>query len=497
MLELENITVVYPGGVVANKNAFLRVKRGEVVALLGENGAGKTTLVKVAAGMVKPVKGLVRVDGYTLRLGDPAESLRAGFFLVTQHPLVFEDLSVAEDVGLAVREAGLNVSLGWVKSKIVEISERYELGLDPERPIWSLSVGEKHKVELAKALIIGSKAIAFDETTSHLTPLEARRFSKMLRELASEGRAIVFITHKIREALEVADRIQVMRRGEVVGVLDRREVTVDKLVELMFGEKIVEQARVEPSRSRRESGVNAIVIQDLWVRDDRGHLAVRGVSLAVKEGEIVGVAGVTGNGQRELFEAIAGLRRPERGRITIFGVDVTRRGPRERLKLGVSLIPEERLDWALARGLPVYLNVALPLLGSGRLGFVLDHESIKALASRVVESMRVDVRSIEENVEALSGGNMQRLIVGRELESRPRLVVAMNPTAGLDFSSTLQVRRTLVEMASRGIAILLISEDLDELLELSDRIAVISRGSVTGVFARPFDTEAIAKAMVS
>ncbi|MEM1640816.1 MAG: ABC transporter ATP-binding protein [Acidilobaceae archaeon] len=496
LLDVENVTVIYPGGVVANKNAYLKVKRGEVVALLGENGAGKTTLVKVVAGMVKPVSGKVVIEGYNIKLGSPADSLKAGFFLVTQHPLVFDDLTVAEDVGLAVREAGFNVSLKWVKNKILEVSERYGLGLDPERPVWSLSVGEKHKVELVKALIIGSKAIAFDETTSHLTPLEAERFMKMIRELAEEGRAIVFITHKIKEALRVADKIQVMRKGEVIRVLDKREASVDLLIKMMFGEKPQETTSLCLSDSRR-FGSEALLVQDLWVRDDRGHLAVKGVSVSVREGEIVGIAGVAGNGQREFFEALVGLRASERGRILIFGKDVTRLPPEERLKLGVSVIPEERLGWALAEGLPIYLNVALSLLGSSKLGFVVNYAEVKSLSKKVVESMRIEARSIEEPVETLSGGNMQRLIVGRELSLAPKLVIAMNPTTGLDYSSTLQVRKLLINTTARGSALLVISEDLEELLEVSDKIVVMSRGVVTGSFSRPFDLEAIAKAMVA
>jgi simple sugar transport system ATP-binding protein len=313
-----------------------------------------------------------------------------------------------------------------------------------------------------------------------------------MRRLAEGGRSVIFITHKLKEALKASDRIAVMRRGELTGILKREEATEDKLLQLMFGERI--SVKLGVKTSGRESNEKVLEVLNLWVRGPHGLWSVRDASLYVKKGEIVGIAGVAGNGQKELFETIVGLRRPSRGRILIKGVDVTKKEPIARRKLGVAVIPEERLGWALVPQKNVVYNVALGLAFTNG-SFWIDWRKFRSITEEVVKKYGVKLKNLEDLVDSLSGGNMQKLIVARELLRGVDLILAMNPTAGLDFKATISVRESLVEAKERGTGVLLISEDLDELTELSDRIYVMSRGRLLGPFSRPFNIREIAKAM--
>ncbi len=497
VLRVEGVWKVYPSGVVANRGVTLEVREGEVLALLGENGAGKTTLVSIIAGYQRPTRGRMLIDGEPYEPRSPRDAMRRGVVLVPQHPRLVESFRVYENVGLALRAVGRRVSRPEARRLVERVASAYGFDVDPDAVVARLSLGERQRVELVKALALDPWLLLLDEPSTHYTPQEVERLVSLCRRLASEGRAVVYITHRIREALAVADRIAVMRDGVVVGVVRAPEVDASGLLEMMFGEKVnPERLRARPRPPRR--GSRLLEVEDLWVRGPHGGWAVRGVSLHVDEGEVVGVAGVAGNGQRELFEAVVGLRRPERGRIVVAGVDVTERGSDARLALGVAVVPEERLGWGLVPGRSVVYNSALGMRFSVR-GLVsrglLRWSVARGLAKRVVGYMGVEVGSLDDPVDSLSGGNMQRLMVGREILRRPRLLVAMNPTGGLDAVAAERVRGELVELASRGAGVLLFSEDLEELLEVSTRLLVMSRGRVVAEFERPFDPQEVAAAM--
>jgi simple sugar transport system ATP-binding protein len=497
LLRVEDLWKIYPTGVVANRGVTLEMRSGEVLALLGENGAGKTTLVSIVAGYQRPTRGAMYVNGARYEPRSPRDAMNAGIVMVPQHPRLVESFTVYENIGLALRSTGRKLGRREVRKLVTDIASRYGITLEPEAPVASLSMGEKQRVELVKALALNPWLLLLDEPSTHYSPTEVEWLVKLCRSLAAEGRGVVYITHRIREALAVADRIAVMRDGRVVGVVEAGEASIDLLLELMFGEKVdPEKLKV---RSQASPGDRVVLeVDDLWVRGVHGDWAVRGVSFSVYEGEIVGIAGIAGNGQRELFEALVGLRRPERGSIRVLGVDVTSQSAYVRVKLGAAIVPEERLGWGLVPRRSIVYNTALGmrhrLLLLSRRGF-MDWRMARRLAESVVRYMEVDARSVDEPVDALSGGNMQRLMVGREIARRPRLLLAMNPTSGLDAIAAERVRGELVKLASKGTAILLISEDLDELLEVSNRVLVMSRGRVVAEFERPFDPREVAAAM--
>ncbi|MEN2999063.1 MAG: ATP-binding cassette domain-containing protein [Acidilobaceae archaeon] len=482
MLLLERITVVYPNGVRANDEVTLELRGGEILALLGENGAGKTTLAKVLSGLLKPTFGRVVLEGEEVKFGGYLEALRRGIYYVSQDPQLIEGLTVLEDVGLTLALGGKEKSRGELREELARLSSKVGLKLDPESLCEDLSAGERQRVEALKPFLLGSRIVVFDEPTTHMSPLEVRALGEIMREMRRGGKGIMFISHKMKEVLELADRVVVMRRGRVVGELSRPHMEAGKLLEMMFGET----GNGAGERSLRRPGEVLLELRDV------GAGRLRSVSLRVHRGEIVGVAGVAGNGQRELFEVIAGLRRAERGKVFLAGEDVTRRGPGERVRLGLSLVPEDRLGWALVPGLDVATNVYFALSGER---FLIDREEVRRAAEGALSLVPI-VGSHSSRVESLSGGNMQRLVLARELYRAPKVLVAMNPTAGLDHATSLAVRGMIARHAERG-GTLVISEDLDELTELADRIYVMSRGAIAGEHVKPFNLERIAEQMVS
>ena len=499
-LSVKGVTVIYPGGVIANDDVSLDFYEGEVLALLGENGAGKTTLIRVIGGLVKPVRGELVLGGRRYEPSSYRDALRNSIYMVPQMPQFFDGLTVLEDIVLTLRLAGKSVSGGELKARVEGLAEKLGVRVNLNSYCWALSMGEKQRVELLKALLLDSKMLMLDEPTTHMTPFEFQSFKSLLRSLASEGRSVVFVTHKVHEALSVSDRIAVMRRGRIVGVFRREGVSEDLLVKYMFGENSYHTVLTPKHYEKPARIIEKPVLEvlDLWVRGPYGQLAVRGVSMSVRRGEVVGVAGITGNGQRELFEAIIGLRKPIRGRIILDGEDVTGRDPAYRVKRGLAVIPEERVGWGLAPGLTVTVNVTLSLLpvnsSIGR--FIVNWGRVKGVVEEVIAMTDVKVHDVNSEVESLSGGNMQKLMIARELYKKPKLIVAMNPTGGLDLQTSKIVRGMIVD-SSRTSAVLVISEDLEELLEIADRIYVMSGGSVRDLFERPFNVDGIVKAMVS
>ena len=489
LLEARGIWKVYPNGVEANRGVDVELYPGQVYALLGENGAGKTTLVKILSGVEKPTRGMIRL-GRGPAPSSPLQAQRAGVYMVPQHPTLFPNLTVLEDVGLALRMAGIKVSREGARRLIRDASARYGLTVDPDARIEGLGVGERQRVEVLKGILVGRRVLFLDEPSTHMTPGEVDTLVSLARRLAGEGRAIVYITHRIEEALAVADKVLVMRRGRLVATLDREEASRDKVLAAMFGRI---PGRPKPASTR--PGGEVLRVEDLWVPSPHGGWAIRGVSLKVRAGEVLGVAGIAGNGQRELVEAIVGLTKPRRGKILLNGIDIGGLPPQARMRMGLAVVPEERLGWAVAPGLSVCLNTALPLLARNGSLLLLRRSYAKMLAGKVVREARVKTSGLDQPVETLSGGNIQRLVVGRELAAGPRVVVAMNPAAGLDYNGASMVESMLLETAARGAGVLLIDEDLDLLARVSSRIVVLSRGTLTGEFTPPYDVEAIGRAM--
>jgi ABC-type uncharacterized transport system ATPase subunit len=494
ILKVVNIVVIYPNGVVANNGVTLSIRRGEVLGLLGENGAGKTTLMKVISGRLKPVQGKIYFEGKEVHFKSPRDALQLGIAIAPQHPQLFGGLTVLEDIGLSLRLAGINVRKNELRTKILKISKKYGLNINPDITIWKLSMGERQKVDLLRTILLNAKIIILDEPTTHLAPVEIEKLISIVRALAREGRSVIFITHKLKEALAASDRIAVMRNGKVVGILRKDEANEETLLKLMFGSKVsLEGILTRTKRTLISKKVLEVI--DLWVRGPHGTWSVKGATFDVNVGEIVGVAGIAGNGQKELFEALVGIRKASKGMILIKGTDVTKKPPITRRSLGLAIIPEERLGWALVPKKDIIYNIALSLaFMNGSLW--MNWSRYKDLAEKIVKAFDIKLKHVKDRVESLSGGNMQKLIIARELARKADIIIAMNPTAGLDFKAALFVRKSLIDAKEKGAAILIISEDLEELLELSDRIYVINRGKFMGPYVRPFNIKEIAKAMV-
>ena len=488
VVSMRGIVKKFPG-VVANDNIDLDILEGEVLALLGENGAGKTTLMNILYGLYTPDEGEIYVRGKRVSFRSPKDAIVHGIGMVHQHFTLVEDLTVVENVILGLKEFGIILNLRRAADEVRRVASEVGFKIDPLQRVWQLSAGEKQKVEILKALFRRVKVLILDEPTSVLTPQDVKELFKTIRRLVGRGMSVVFISHKLYEVMEIADRIVVLRRGRVVGRLRRDEANPKLLAKLMVGREVFLQIEKPPATVGRE----VLEVRDLRVLSDKGTLALKGISFRVKEGEIVGVAGVAGNGQKELAETLYGLRRPLSGRIIFQGRDITRSGIAERVKLGISLIPEERVKLGIVADFSVAENFILELVDrepfSLRIPLVsatgiksLNRRAIEEYARRLISKYNIVTPSPFTKAGKLSGGNIQRLMVAREFERAPRFVIAEEPTAGLDVAATEYVRKLLVNMRSKGHAILLISSDLSEVLSLSDKVMVMYEGEIVGVF---------------
>ncbi|WP_411968477.1 ABC transporter ATP-binding protein [Haloferax sp. YSSS75] len=480
-VHLDGITKRFPG-VIANDDVDLSVERGTVHALLGENGAGKTTLMNVLYGLYHPTEGRVVIDDEERTFESPRDAIDAGVGMIHQHFMLVDPMTVTENITLGnepTKWGNLAVDRDAAREAVVELSERYGFDVDPDARVEDISVGEQQRVEILKALYRGAEILILDEPTAVLTPQEVEELFDVLEELTEQGKTIIFISHKLGEAMRAADEITVLRDGKNVGTVEASETTREDLANLMVGREVLLDVEKRPS----ETGDTVLSVSNLAVDDDRGVRAVNDVSFDVKAGEVFGIAGVDGNGQSQLIDAVTGLRKPKRGRIEFGGDDVTKRPRRERIEDGMAYIPEDRQERGLVMDFDLIENAILgsqhspEFESNGR----IDWASTRGHAEDIIEKYDVRPPNPEATSESLSGGNQQKFIVGREFERDPSLVVAAHPTRGVDVGSIEFIHEQLLELRSRGVAILLVSSKLDEVQGLSDRLGVMYEGDIIDV----------------
>ena len=480
VLELKGITKRFPG-VLANDHIDLTLEEGQIHALLGENGAGKTTLMNILYGLYQPDEGEIWVRGKQIKVHSPSDAIASGIGMVHQHFMLIPVFTVTENVMLGdedVRAGGI-LDRKTVAAKIRQISEQYNLQVDPDAYVEDLPVGVQQRVEIIKLLYREADILILDEPSAVLTPQEVEELIKIMRSLVEKGKSIIFITHKLKEVLEIADQITVIRRGKVVGATTPQEADQNQLAEMMVGRQVDLEVDKEPGRP----GQRVLEVKDLMVLDDRHQLAVDGVSFEVMEGEVLGIAGVQGNGQTELVEAITGLRLSTSGKIVITDEDLTNSTPRQITEQGVAHVPEDRQKDGLVLPFPVADNLILNTYYQAPFskGVVLQADKILENANQLIKDFDIRTPGAMTKAGALSGGNQQKVIVAREFSRPIKLLVASQPTRGLDVGSIEYIHRRIIEKRDQGTAILLVSTELDEIMGLSDRIAVMYRGKIVDV----------------
>jgi ABC-type uncharacterized transport system ATPase subunit len=482
-LEMRGIVKRFPG-VLANDHVDFDVKAGEIHALLGENGAGKSTLMKVLFGLYRPDEGQILINGQPATIESPADAISQGIGMVHQHFMLVPSFSVAENVALGLPSSrGMMLDLDRVSARITELSKRYRLQVFPNEMVWQLAVGEQQRVEIIKSLYRDAALLVLDEPTAVLTPQEVDELFVVLRELVAQGHSIIFISHKLHEVLAISDRVTVLRDGVVAHTLATKDTTREELARLMVGREVllrVDHEAIEPGPVRLQ-------IEGLHAPSDKpGVPALRGIDLAIRGGEILGLAGVSGNGQRELAEVVAGLRKPDAGRVLIDDQDVTGWSPTNLLASGLSYIPEGRMRDGAVRDFTCAENLILRDHNSPTFsdGIFLNMGRIARTTDKMIADFNVKTPSRDTPLKNLSGGNIQKLILARELAREPRVLIAAQPTRGVDIGATEYIHQQLLAQREAGVATLLISEDLDEIQNLSDRIAVIYEGHIMGVVNR-------------
>jgi simple sugar transport system ATP-binding protein len=476
LLDIKNLSKAF-GKVRANRDISVHVERGEIVALLGENGAGKSTLVNQIFGLINPDSGTVTVKGDATPIKDPKDAIRRGIGMVHQHFQLVPVMTVAENIILGHESTtGGFLNLAEARQMVRELSERHGLRVDPDVAVEDLAVGTQQRVEILKALSRSVDLLILDEPTAVLTPQETDELLGVMRGLAEQGTSIVFITHKLREVLAVADRVYVLRQGAVVGEVSANETDARQLATMMVGREVVLRIDKEPATP----GEVVLEIEDLHVKDDRHLESVNGFSLSVRAGEIVGVAGVEGNGQRELVEALAGMRKVVAGSMRLGELDLTRANPYQTHHAGVGHIPEDREKHGLISAFSIADNLVLsefdqaPFASRG----VRQFDAVRENAEKLRDEFDIRSSSVAQSASSLSGGNKQKVVVAREMAFQPRLLMAAQPTRGVDVGSIEFIHRRIVDARDAGAAVLLVSAELDEILSLSDRIAVIHAGKV-------------------
>jgi ABC-type uncharacterized transport system ATPase subunit len=498
-VELEGISKTFPGGVEANKDITLRIRRGEVIGLLGENGAGKSTLMNILYGLLKPDSGRIVINGEEVDLKSPEDAIIRGVGMVHQHFKLIPVLTVTENVVLGLEPilkkmdvrsmpggktigALLPIDFGTAAKRIRRIGEENSLPVDPNAKIRDLSVGLQQRVEIIKMLYREAEILILDEPTSVLTPHEVDELFETLEEFVKAGKTIILITHKLRETMALCDRICVLRDGELVGLVNRDETSPPQLAQMMVGRPVVFTTKKEP----RAPGEVVLSVTDLTVLDYRKLEKVKDISFEVRAGEIFGIAGVQGNGQTEIVEALTGLRKPVSGRVLMNNNDITGKKPRQVREAGISHIPEDRQKRGLVLPFTVEENIALgshyrkPFAG-GPMTAVLELRQIRSETKNLVDDYSIRLSSVDALASTLSGGNQQKVVVARELATGPKLVIAAQPTRGLDVGATEYIHEVLIALRDAGVAVLLVSAELDEIQNLADRIGVIYDGRIVAI----------------
>ncbi|MFZ5880154.1 MAG: ABC transporter ATP-binding protein [Chloroflexota bacterium] len=481
-LEMRGITKRFPG-VLASDHVDFDVQAGEVHALLGENGAGKSTLMKILYGLYHPDEGQVLLNGQPVTIASPNDSINLGIGMIHQHFMLVPTLTVAENVALGLPSSrGLLTDLDRVSKRILELAAIYGLKIDPSAYVWQLSVGQQQRVEIIKALYRGAALLILDEPTAVLTPQEVDELFVIMHQMVKDGHSLIFISHKLHEVVEISNRVTVLRDGRKIGTRPTSEITKQDLANWMVGREVT----FAPDRGVVECGGPRLQLMDVSCGSDRGTPGLRGVSLDVCSGEILGIAGVSGNGQRELAEVISGLRKSTAGQVILEGQEINGLSPADITDRMLSYIPEERMRDGMIKDFSVAENMILrehqkpPYSRSG----LLNLREIARHADALIAQFRVKTPSRDTLAKNLSGGNIQKVVLAREIFRTPRVIIAAQPTRGLDIGATEYVREQLLEQRRKGVAVMLISEDLDEILALSDRIAVLYEGQVMDVVPR-------------
>jgi len=478
ILEMRGITKRFPG-VVANENVDLHLHEGEVLALLGENGAGKSTLMNILVGLYRQDEGEILVRGKPVQIDSPRDSSDLGIGMVHQNFMLIPTMTVAENIILGMADLPFVPDIQKITKRIKALSEQYHLKVEPEAKIWQLSVGEQQRVEILKLIYRGAEILILDEPTAVLTPQEAHELQEVLKIMAAEEKSAIFITHKMDEVMEFSNRVMVLSNGKLTATRMTSETSPKELARLMVGRDVLFRLEKEDATP----GEIVLELENVKVKDDRGLPALRNVSLTICSGEILGIAGVAGNGQDQLAEVITGLRNPHSGKVYISCKDVTNKSPLGMIRSGVSHIPADRMGMGTVGSMQVSENLVMkgyrnePISSGG----VIRPKKILEFANRMIESFRIATPSPKTRVKFLSGGNIQKTILAREIDACNSLMVAVYPSRGLDVGATEAVRNMLLEQRKLGMGVLLISEDLDELTSIADRIAVMFDGKIMGV----------------
>lgn len=477
-VSMQGIVKHFPG-VLANDQVDFYLKRGSIHALLGENGAGKSTLMNILAGLYTPDAGIIKIKGKQVVFHSPRQAINYGIGMIHQHFMLVPSQTVTENVLLGLDEPRFRMNLGKYDDKIARLSEQYGMVVSPKSKIWQLSVGEQQRVEILKMLYRGAEVLIMDEPTAVLAPQEIDQLCETLKTMVKMGKSIIFISHKLNEVMNISDEITVLRKGKVTaGGIKTKETTKEELARLMVGRDVFFQLEKKASKP----GDVVLAVEDVYAENDKGLPALRGVTMNIRAGEIVGLAGVAGNGQSELAEVVTGLRRATKGKVILQGQDITTKSAQGRIKVGVSHIPEDRTHVGTAPNLSITDNVIMKKYDQAP----ITHAGM--LNSHIAEKYAIDLKNIydiiapstQTPVRLLSGGNLQRVILAREISTQPTLMVAVQPTRGLDVGAIEGVQRLLLEQRAAGSAVLLISEELEELFALSDRIYVLYEGQVMG-----------------
>jgi general nucleoside transport system ATP-binding protein len=495
-LEMRGIVKKFPGVLACNRINF-DVKGGEIHALLGENGAGKSTLMKILYGLYQPDEGTVLINGEPSAVTSPQDAIRSGIGMIHQHFMFVPSLTVAENVALGLKTSyTANIDIDKISRELVALSEQYNLKIEPDIPIRQLAVGEQQRVEILRAIYKGADLLILDEPTAVLTPQEVDDLMRILRQMREDGHLLIFISHKLHEVLAISDRITVLRDGQHIGTVAAADATKTSLAEMMVGRPVVLQYAYEPVAK----GAVRLQIDGVSARNNRGNLGLKNVSLTLHGGEIMGVAGVSGNGQHELAQVIMGLRKIESGRIFVNDTNVTGYSPAQMNRLGISYIPEERMidgvvkDFTVAENLILQDHWRSPFT---KMKFMMNFSAIRSACRDAIKRYEIKTPSTETPIKSLSGGNIQKLVLARELSRNPHILIAAQPTRGVDIGATEYIHCRLLEERAKGTAILLISEDLDEIRALADRIAVMYEGHIVGIVERDSVSTEVIGAMMA